>query len=154
MTTEVLELKITLSGTYWDRRPVYSVFLDDICVRDHVEISGASDEPETVTISQEIAEGPHVLSVRLENKTDSDTVQSEDKTRIERDLLLNIHSVEIDEINLGNIPFEQGVLTTDNPVVWAGEETQTVPNCLNIGWNGAWRLKFESPVYIWLLENI
>jgi len=27
-------------------------------------------------------------------------------------------------------------------------------NCIDLGWNGEWQLEFDSPFYIWLLENI
>ena len=147
MANENLNFKITLSGTYWDKRPKYSVLLDGV-EKTHgtVEVdSGAAFE---VTFNADIEEdADHVLSVVLLNKEDSDTVENTDKTAIEKDMLLNIEGVEIDEIKLEALCWslsEYNVTMLPEPVY----------NCVNLGWNGSWDIKFSSPFYIWLLENM
>ena len=81
-------------------------------------------------------------------KDDTDVVQSEDKTEILKDLLLNIKTVEIDEIDLGNLVF------TNSEFVGDDSSRPVLDKCVDLGWNGTWTLPFESPFYIWLLENI
>ena len=144
---ETLHFKIGLSGTYWDKRPIYRVSLNNHII-ENCEVEIASDEVFYVEFDREIEEGPASLTVRLENKANSDTVENADKTAIVKDLLLNIVSVEIDEIDLGNLIYEKTKFVSDDPT------RPTLEQCVNLGWNGTWILEFESPLYIWLLENI
>ena len=148
MSTEKLHFKIGISGTYWDKRPQYSILINDREVVAKTEISQESDVVDYVEFTAEIAEGQNQLQIRLENKTDSDTVQNEDCTAIIKDLLLNIHSVDIDEITLGNLVHTKSNFVGNDPA------RPVLTDCVNMGWNGVWTLKFTSPFYIWLLENI
>ena len=145
--TETLHFKIGLAGTYWAKHPIYSVLIND-AVYFTKEVDVASGETFYVEFDAEVEEGPCALKIRLENKDWTDTVQNEDKTEIVNDMLLNICSVEIDDINLGNLIYTKTQFVgddTDRPVL---------DKCQDLGWNGAWILAFESPFYIWLLENI
>jgi hypothetical protein len=144
---EKLHFKIGISGTYWDKHPIYRVSLNDHIIENR-QIETASDEVFYIEFDGEIEEGPASLKIRLENKTDSDTIENEDKTAIVKDLLLNIVSVEIDEIDLGNLIYEKTRFVADDT------NRPTLEQCVNLGWNGTWILEFESPLYIWLLENI
>lgn len=140
MSTENLNFKITLSGTYWDKKPEYDILLNDV-VMSH-DFAGENNTVEFTTDLEEDAK--HTLCVRLLNKQDSDTIQNEDKTEIVKDMLLNIEDVSIDDISIGPIKW------THSKYVANGE---TYKNCVNLGWNGDWILEFESPFYLWLLEN-
>jgi hypothetical protein len=144
---EKLHFKISLSGTYWNKQPVYTILVNDKIVKTDT-ITAASDEVFVVEFDQELVSGPAKLQIRLENKDNSDTVQNEDKTEILKDLLLNIVNLEIDDINLGILRYSKSQFVGDDP-------TRSVMNeCVNLGWNGTWTLSFESPFYIWLLENL
>ena len=88
------------------------------------------------------------MKIILTNKTNSDTVQNADKTEIVKDMLLNIESCEIDEIDLGNLIYEKTEFVPVDPA------RPVLQNCINLGWNGAWCLRCTNPFYIWLLENI
>ena len=147
MGAERLHFKIGLGGTYWKKVPVYSILINDNVIFTK-EIETASGEISFIEFDQDFVEGPSVLKIRLENKDWTDTVQNDDKTEILKDMLLNIKSVEIDEIDLGNLIYSKSQFVgneADRPVL-----TQ----CVDLGWNGSWELPFESPFYIWLLENI
>lgn len=147
MSTEKLHFKIALGGTYWDKKPKYSILVNDsIVVSDHVNTP--SNETSFVEFDVEVPEGPCVLKIRLENKDNSDTVQSSDKTEILKDMLLNIGKIEIDEIDLAHLVYQNSVFKGDDP------SRPILNNCVNLGWNGTWELPIESPFYIWLLENI
>jgi hypothetical protein len=145
--TEHLHFKIELSGTYWEKHPQYSIAIDDNIVSTGT-ITAESDVAVIVEFDADIAEGPHSLKIRLENKDHTDTVQSEDKTSIVKDMLLNIKSIEIDEINIGPLLWSASSFTGDDA------DRPVLENCVNLGWNGTWCLPFTSPFYIWLLENI
>jgi hypothetical protein len=147
METEKLHFKIGLSGTYWSKQPVYSVAVND----DKIEtaaIKTESNEVFYVEFDHVVPEGAVALKIRLENKDNYDTVQNDDKTAIVKDILLNIVSVEIDEVDLGMLIYSKSLFTGDDA------DRPVLDNCINLGWNGTWTLSLESPFYIWLLENI
>jgi len=147
MTTEKLEFKITLSGTYWDKQPKYAILLDGV-EKSRGVVSAGSDQVFDVLFTADIEEdAEHTISVTLLNKMPSDTVENADKTGIERDMLLNIVEVEIDGISLASLKWTHSEYV---PLHLA----KPVKNCVNLGWNGEWNLKFSSPFYIWLLENM
>lgn len=150
---EKVHIKLGLSGTYWDKRPQYRVSINDQIVLEG-EIAAPSDEVEYIEFDADYATENAELKLEFLNKEFSDTVLSEDKTQILKDMLLNIVSVEIDDIALGQIPFNSSVYTPASPVEWDGVTTQTVRNCLNLGWKGAWTLTWSNPFYVWLLENM
>ena len=113
-------------------------------------LTGVADtDIEYVEFDQEITEGAaQRLVIQLLNKDNSDTVQNEDKTEIVKDMLLHIKSIEIDEIALGNLTREKSQYQPYD------SQFPVLDNCVDLGWNGDWILDFESPFYIWLLENI
>jgi hypothetical protein len=146
-TVEKLHFKIGLSGTYWSKVPIYSILVNDTLLFTK-EITTPSDEVFFTEFDHELEEGPCTLKIRLENKDWKDTVQNDDKTEILKDMLLNIVSVEIDEIELGNLIFTKSEFVGDDAT------RPVLDKCVNLGWNGIWTLPFDSPFYIWLLENI
>ena len=145
---ETLKFKIGLSGTYWDKRPAYSILIDGVeqvsnfisCEPNIVEY-----EEFTVDLAEDLT---HTLSIRLTNKTSVDTVQNAECTEILKDMLLNIQSIEIDDIDLGNLIWKHSKFVADDPT------RPTIEECVNLGWNGSYNLTFSSPFYLWLLENM
>jgi hypothetical protein len=146
--TEKLHFKIGLAGSYWNKRPVYSISVNDVVAIDKTEVTTVSDEEFFVEFDVDVPEGPAVLKIRLENKHWQDTVQNEEKTEILKDMLLHIKSVEIDEIDLANMIYTKTEFVGDDA------DRPVLDKCIDLGWNGTWSLPFESPFYIWLLENI
>jgi len=140
---ETLSFRIGLSGTYWNKKPQYTVLFNG-----SKQAEGKCDESLSyVEFSVDVVEEQeHILEIRLENKTDSDTVIQDNE--IAKDMLLNIDSIEIDEIELGEIKWNLSKFVADNP------NRETLDRCVNLGWNGSYQLKFTSPFYLWLLENM
>ena len=80
--------------------------------------------------------------------------------KIVKDQLLHIKSIEIDEIDIGGLVYE-GVYKPAYPEPWATQQTEagnkppkTLKNVTLMGHNGTWTFTFESPFYMWLLENL
>jgi hypothetical protein len=144
---EKLHFKIGLTGTYWDKKPEYSILINDQVIKRDT-VTSASGETFFVEFDAEVEEGPASLKIRLENKDCTDTIQNEDKTAILKDMLLNIKSVEIDEIDLASLIFTKTQFVGDDA------DRPVLDKCIDLGWNGTWTLPFDSPFYIWLLENI
>ena len=141
---ETLSFKIGLNATYWGKKPQYSVLLNGTKYGE-----GKCDESLSyVEFSVDLPEDQdHCLEIRLENKTNLDTVV-ENNNEIVKDMLLNIDSIEIDEIELGTIKWDLSEFVADDP------KRGNMKACVNLGWNGSYQLKFTTPFYLWLLENM
>jgi hypothetical protein len=148
MQEENLQFKISLTGTYWDKKPQFSVWLDD-----HVVIQSeiASKSEQIINFERRVTEGPHNLKIRLENKVDADTVI--ENGEVVKDMLLNIDDITIDDISLGNLLWSAEYIL-DKPQIYKGQTIDHLDGCVNLGWNGTYILKFSSPFYIWLLEKL
>lgn len=147
MNSETLKFDITLSGTYWGKKPQFSIWLDDQVVQQ----SEIQDKIQTINFSRDLEEGTHSLKIRLENKTTQDTVI--ENNEIVKDMLLNIDDITIDDISLGNLLWT-AEYHLDSPQQYQGKTITHLDNCVNLGWNGTYILKFTSPFYIWLLEKL
>jgi hypothetical protein len=148
MQEEKLTFAVTLSGTYWDRRPQFSIWLDDHVVT-QTEI--VSEAEQIVSFERRVDEGPHELKIRLENKTNADT--NIKNGEVIDDMLLNIDDITIDDISLGNLLWSAEYIL-DEKQMYQGKEIDHLDGCVNLGWNGTYVLKFISPFYIWLLEKL
>ena len=148
MNEENLNFKINLTGTFWDRRPQFSVWLDDHAV---IQSEIASSAEQIVNFDRRVDEGPHELKIRLENKTINDTVLSNGE--IIKDMLLNINDITIDDISIGSLLWDAEYIL-DTPQLYNGVEVTNMHGCVNLGWNGTYILKFTSPFYVWLLEKL
>jgi hypothetical protein len=148
MQEENLKFEISLTGTYWDKHPHFSVWLDDHVVT-QTEIS--SEAEQIVSFERRVNEGTHELKIRLENKNNNDTVI--ENGQVVKDMLLNIDDIIIDDISLGNLLWSAEYVL-DHPQVYKGQTINHLDGCVNLGWNGTYILKFTSPFYIWLLEKL
>ena len=143
---EQVHIKLGLSGTYWDKKPQYRVSVNGQVFAEN-SITADSDTVEYVEFDVEYSTDSSTLKIELMGKEFSDTVQNADKTAILKDMLLNIVSIEIDEIDLGQIPFKHSEY---HPL----DQDNVIRECMNLGWNGVWTLTWTNPFYIWLLETI
>jgi hypothetical protein len=148
MNEEKLSFVVSLSGTYWDRRPQFSIWLDDhVVVQSEIPDSAVH----SITFERTVDEGAHTLKIRLENKISADTVI--ENGEVVKDMLLNIDDIMIDDISLGNILWSAEYIL-DEKQTYQGKEIDHLDGCVNLGWNGTYILKFTSPFYIWLLEKL
>lgn len=131
---EPIEIKIILSGTYWKDKPQGRVFINDTLIFDDA-ISDKID----LNWSGDLPEGENSIIVELYGKDKHQTVLEDGK--IVKDQLLNIEDISFDEISIGNLKHTLSEYDHGN-------------NCVNLGINGRWTLKFKTPIYIWLLENL
>jgi hypothetical protein len=85
-------------------------------------------------------------------KTGKHTIVDDDNN-IVADMLLNVDSISIDQIDLGHLVHKLSVFYPNETFAkMAGIPTE-IPNLTCIGFNGEFRLKFQVPTYLWLLEN-
>ena len=76
MSSEDLQFKIALSGTYHDKTPSYSILIDDTVIKQG-QITAASGELEVIEFTTSITDGDHSIKIRLENKESSDTIKDD-----------------------------------------------------------------------------
>ena len=148
MNEEKLSFVVALSGIFWERRPQFSIWLDDRQVVSSEIVSAAQQE---IKFQRTINEGLHSLKIRLENKTNADT--NIRNGEVIDDMLLNIDDIIIDDISIGHLLWSAEYIL-DNPQQYKGQTITKLDNCVNLGWNGTYILKFSSPFYIWLLEKL
>jgi hypothetical protein len=148
LDTETLSFRIGLSGTYWNKKPEFSVLINDVELASG-SINGPSGQIQYVEFTYEFKENSNnKLQIRLNNKADSDVIQNDDCTEILKDMLLNVESIEVDEINLSQLVWSQSKFIPDDT------SRPTLKKCVNLGWNGTYVLEFTSSFYLWLLENM
>ena len=150
MSSEVLNFAVTVSGTYWDRSPQFSILIDGVVVIDDARLT-AADQAQTFNFTHELTEGDHTLGIHLKNKTTSDTVT--ENGEIVKDMLLNIVDITIDDMSIGELLWDAEYLL-DQKQWYMGQEIDHLDSCVNLGWNGTHQLTFSSPFYIWLLEQM
>lgn len=144
---ETLQFKIGLSGTFWDKRPNFSILVNDVEYASGT-INGTSGEIQYISFTADLVEDSNnQLKIRLENKTVKDTIV-DSGGNIFKDMLLNIESIEIDEMELSQLKWSLSEFVPDN------SDRPVLKNCVNLGWNGSYILSFDSPFYLWLLEKL
>ena len=158
MAIEKLKFKLELWAEYWDKAPRANILIND---HSHFnkEITGTEKEPTVIEFEHELTEGEkYRLVIERSGKDNKQTVV--ENGQIIKDQLLHIKSIEIDEIDIGALVYE-GVYTPEYPEPWATQQRQSgkelpesFKNVTVIGHNGRWVLSFESPFYMWLLENL
>ena len=143
----------------WDRPPHAEILINDVS-QFKEDITGTEDKPDVIEFEHELEEGKeYKLTINRSGKDKNQTVVN-DKGDLLKDQLLHIKSIEIDEIDIGALVYE-GVYTPQYPEPWASQQREagtelreSFKNVTCIGHNGTWRFKFESPFYMWLLENL
>jgi hypothetical protein len=111
---------------------------------DHVQ------QAQTITFDLSDDDGDHELRLILKNKTVEHTQIDQNGTII-KDAVLTVDNLKFDEIDLGQI-FSKHAVYTHNFNGSAAEIHDKFYG--TIGCNGTVSLKFSTPVYLWLLENM
>ena len=112
---------------------------------DHVK------ETQQITVELEDKDdAEHELRLVLKNKKTEHT-KIDEHGNIMADARLQITDVAFDEIRLGNMFSQQAVYTHD----FNGNGKATVDKFYGeLGCNGTVKLKFTTPMYLWLLEHM
>ena len=157
MTTEKLKFKLELYATMWDKPPIANIKINEKSYFNK-EITGTEDKPTIVEFEHELEAGKCDLIINRLGKGAGQTVVEDGK--IVKDQLLHIKSIEIDEIDIGSLVYE-GTYKPEYPEPWATQQAEagnklpeTLKNVTQMGHNGTWTFTFESPFYMWLLENL
>ena len=159
MATEKLKFKLNLYATMWDKPPHVEILINN---HSHFKsaVTGTEDNPDTIEFTHDCDEDKeYKLIMKRSGKFPNQTIVNE-KGDLLKDQLLNIKSIEIDEIDIGALVYE-GVYTPHYPEPWATQQRESghdlkdsFKNVTRMGWNGEWVFTFKSPFYMWLLDNL
>jgi hypothetical protein len=151
-----VEFEISMAAQWWRDPPKVNIYIDNTLVDFEVFVDASKDKDETKVFkfNKELEEGEHSIVVEYLNKTNADTVIDEEGN-ILKDQLLFIENVSIDDIELGNVvrkcsafyPTAERLASLD----WLNPELK---GQIVSGHPGKWILKFSTPTYLWLLENL
>ena len=122
------------------------IWLDDavLLTNNHVQ--------EKISFSHDISDddGEHELRVIITGKTSDHTIVDE-AGNIIKDAILQISNVVIDELDVNQLFLDKCVYTHD----FNGTQAEIQDTFHGIaGCNGTISLKFSTPIYLWLLENM
>jgi hypothetical protein len=125
----------------------FEVWLDD------TQLVNIDHVTESQQVSMEIsddADGAHELRLVMKNKTQEHTVL-DDTGNIVSNAMLSITNIKFDQITMDYTFSKTSVYHHDFNGSAAAVEDKFFGN---MGCNGSVSLKFSTPVYLWLLENV
>jgi hypothetical protein len=124
----------------------FDVVLDDnvLLSIDHVK------EATPVSVEIDDNEGEHEFKFVMKNKTQEHTTVDADGN-ITNDAMLNIANVTFDDIKLEQVFMKQSIYHHSFNSAQAPIEDEFFSD---MGCNGHVSLRFTTPIYLWLLENM
>lgn len=124
----------------------FEAWLDDAMMFDVSNVQASTEV--SIPVTDQDAE--HVLKLILKGKCADHTIIDSDG-KIVSDSMLEISDLEFDGISLGQIVYDNAVYTHNFNGSGNTVEDQFYGT---MGCNGTVSLKFTTPVYVWLLENM
>ena len=122
------------------------VWINNTCVINCEHVDSAISFEHTLSDN----DGEHELRIVMKHKT-SDHTELDDAGNIIRDAMLSISDIKFDEIALGQVLLNKAVYTHD----FNGSQPPVDDKFFgDLGCNGTVSLKFTTPAYLWLLENM
>lgn len=141
-----MNISCTIGVSNPDANLGLEIWVDDQCLFDTPAINAVAG------LSFEVADSDadHELRFVMKNKT-IDHTQLDADGNIVQDARIIISDIKFDQIELGQIFTRQAVYTHD----FNGTQEETKEKFYGeMGCNGTVSIKFATPIYIWLLENM
>ena len=122
------------------------IWIDNICILDQTHVS----EPCEVAHDLDDSDGEHVLRITLKNKLPAHT-KIDALEQIVSDAMITVGNIAFDEIDCTQIVSEQAVYRHNLNGTGPDIEDRFFGD---MGCNGTVEIKFTTPIYLWLLENM
>jgi hypothetical protein len=140
---------VTISCTIGTNDPTaelgLEIWLDD---QQLFDTNNVNDQPLEWQVTED--EADHELRFVMKNKT-TDHTQIDEHGKIMKDARITIQNLCFDEIALGQLFVDHAEYTHDFN---GTKDSVTEKFYGEMGCNGIVSLKFTTPIYIWLLENM
>ncbi len=142
----LIDIEVHLKPIHHAEPPLILLKIDEIVLFD-----GGLIQDEVFKYHNDLCNGVHSISLEFLNKKDSDCIGGKDKAVIvDKVLFFGIDSKHV-LYNSTYIPrySEQYIESSDNL-------DSELSSCNYLGWNGVWKLQFNTPVFTWLhnIENL
>jgi len=148
---EKVNIKVDLSITTHDavnEHPFVNISLNGF-----PKFSEICEQDTLVEINVEIEDNTeNFLTIEYNNKDPKNDVTFDNNTII-KDKRVQIKNISFDDIQLDFFEFENPDTLTYVPID-PSADTATGFEATKLSWNGRTTLKFTTPIYIWLLENL
>jgi hypothetical protein len=146
MTTETIAFTCQVQATNNALALGLRVILDQVTIFENANVT------ENMQIQHEMsdADGEHELTFELFGKLPEHT-KITDTGEILSDAMLEINNITLDEINIDQIFQSLAIYRHDFNGTQAPADDKFYGS---IGCNGTVTLKFTTPIYLWLLENM
>lgn len=145
-TTDSVTFKFNVSSTNYAVPLGIRISIDHDIMYENTHIGAPAD----VQCSLSDDDGEHQLTFELFGKLPEHT-RLDEADNIVSDAVICISNIEIDDIDIDQIVQFQSVYTHDFNGTQAPQEHKFYGS---MGCNGTVRLKFTTPIYLWLLENM
>jgi len=142
--TQTAKITFVLDTTDVTAELGFEAWIDDRKFYDTDHVTG----PEHLQVDISDDDASHELRFVLKNKTIEHT-RIDEAGNIVADARLKITNIAFDEIQLGNMVIEQAIYTHNFNNTGTAVQNKFYGE---IGCNGTVSFKFNSPVYLWLLE--
>lgn len=153
MFNEQIQFEIAVKSTWWRTPPHAVVTIDGY---KHFDSDVPSDTIIKFAHSLEFAD--HELSIHRTGK-DNSQVRLTDQGYQGQDLIIDW--IKIDGVNIRNLIWTNSTYQPEYPEPWASQERaagveleEHVQGETHFGHNGIWRLKFTSPFYKFLMDQM
>jgi len=141
-----IPIRFTISTTDDSAKLGVRVSLDGSVVYENVHVTETYDFSHSVKDD----DGDHELVIEMFGKQQTHT-KIDEHGNILKDAMLKIDYVEFDDIDVSDLLTKIAEYHHD----FNGSQAPTVAKFYkNLGCNGAVKVKFSTPLYIWLLENM
>ena len=158
MKFENLRFKIHLYSEYFDTPPIAEISIDGNVIHKG-KIKNKEEDPFVLKFDKLVEQDKeHTLTINRSGKGIDQVVF--ENGEIIKDQKLFIHKIEIDDIDIGSLVYE-GVYTPEYDKKYHEQQVQegktppeTIKQTKCLGHNGVWNIRFTSPFYMWMLENL
>ena len=156
---EKVNFKVKLEGHGWeDKWPDAVISVDNKVYINMLVPYGVNFYEFDAELSDE---GKHTLSIAYTNKDHRADVVLDDTGSVVKSKFLVVKNISVDDIELTHdlmYNLSSFTVTEDWYVEQHSKDSKSYPlvrkNEMNLSWNGVWELPFETPLYLWLLENM
>lgn len=142
---EELNFKIKLLSNAVDTCPAVRVLLDD-----KEYFNGTVFGEETIEFDAEI-DDDFTFRVEFEGNDPRNFILDSDGMPT-NSVNIEVNEIRIDDIDIKEIAYNLSQFNIDPSEPYIDKYTLT--NCMDFGLKGVWTLPIETPVYIWMLENL
>lgn len=143
---EIVKISCNIANSDPSAELGLEIWIDDQQILDQEHVQ------DSISFNHELSDNDaeHQLKFVLKNKTEKHT-EIDDSGNIVKDACLIIKDLAFDEIQLGQLLIEQAVYVHN----FNGTQDKIEDNFFGtIGCNGTVTIKFSTPAYLWLLENM